>query len=112
MLDEVLEIHKKNVGVLRMETTEAVQDDQDLAKMYTPGVAELSLMIEKNHALARELTISGKLVAVITDGSAVLGLGNVGNQAGLPIVEGKALLYKNLAGVNAIPLAIEQKSVD
>ena len=46
MLDEVLEIHKKNVGVLRMETTEAVQDDQDLAKMYTPGVAELSLMIE------------------------------------------------------------------
>ena len=80
--------------------------------MYTPGVAELSLMIEKNHALARELTISGKLVAVITDGSAVLGLGNVGNQAGLPIVEGKALLYKNLAGVNAIPLAIEQKSVD
>ena len=66
MLDEVLEIHKKNVGVLRMETTEAVQDDQDLAKMYTPGVAELSLMIEKNHALARELTISGKLVAVIS----------------------------------------------
>ena len=69
-------------------------------------------MIAQNHELAREWTISGKLIAVITDGSAVLGLGNMGTQAGLPIVEGKALLYKNLAGVDAIPLALEQKSVD
>ncbi|EFT95496.1 NAD(P)-dependent malic enzyme [Enterococcus faecalis] len=112
MFDEVVDIHKKNIGVLKLATTESVQNSQDLAKMYTPGVAELSLMIEKNHNLARELTISGKLVAIITDGSAVLGLGNVGAQAGLPIVEGKALLYKNLAGVDAIPLAIEQRSVN
>ncbi|MDT2153927.1 NADP-dependent malic enzyme [Enterococcus faecalis] len=112
MLEEVLAIHQKNIGVLSLEATEAVLNHHDLAKMYTPGVAELSLMIAQNHELAREWTISGKLIAVITDRSAVLGLGNMGTQAGLPIVEGKALLYKNLAGVDAIPLALEQKSVD
>ncbi|HEM8316439.1 TPA: NADP-dependent malic enzyme [Enterococcus faecalis] len=112
MLEEVLAIHQKNIGVLSLEATEAVLNHHDLAKMYTPGVAELSLMIAQNHELAREWTISGKLIAVITDGSAVLGLGNMDTQAGLPIVEGKALLYKNLAGVDAIPLALEQKSVD
>ncbi|MDK4358137.1 NADP-dependent malic enzyme [Enterococcus faecalis] len=112
MLEEILAIHQKNIGVLSLEATEAVLNHHDLAKMYTPGVAELSLMIAQNHELAREWTISGKLIAVITDGSAVLGLGNMGTQAGLPIVEGKALLYKNLAGVDAIPLALEQKSVD
>lgn len=112
VLEEILAIHQKNIGVLSLEATEAVLNHHDLAKMYTPGVAELSLMIAKNHELAREWTISGKLIAVITDGSAVLGLGNMGTQAGLPIVEGKALLYKNLAGVDAIPLALEQKSVD
>lgn len=112
VLEEVLAIHQKNIGVLSLEATEAVLNHHDLAKMYTPGVAELRLMIAQNHELAREWTISGKLIAVITDGSAVLGLGNMGTQAGLPIVEGKALLYKNLAGVDAIPLALEQKSVD
>nr|WP_156210210.1 NADP-dependent malic enzyme [Enterococcus faecalis] len=112
VLEEVLAIHQKNIGVLSLEATEAVLNHHDLAKMYTPGVAELSLMIAQNHELAREWTISGKLIAVITDGSAVLGLGNMGTQAGLPIVEGKALLYKNLAGVDGIPLALEQKSVD
>lgn len=112
VLEEVLAIHQKNIGVLSLEATEAVLNHHDLAKMYTPGVAELSLMIAQNHELAREWTISGKLIAVITDGSAVLGLGNMGTQAGLPIVEGKALLYKNLAGVDAIPLALEKKSVD
>lgn len=112
VLEEVLAIHQKNIGVLSLEATEAVLNHHDLAEMYTPGVAELSLMIAQNHELAREWTISGKLIAVITDGSAVLGLGNMGTQAGLPIVEGKALLYKNLAGVDAIPLALEQKSVD
>lgn len=112
VLEEILAIHQKNIGVLSLEATEAVLNHHDLAKMYTPGVAELSLMIAQNHELAREWTISGKLIAVITDGSAVLGLGNMGTQAGLPIIEGKALLYKNLAGVDAIPLALEQKSVD
>lgn len=112
VLEEVLAIHQKNIGVLSLEATEAVLNHHDLAKMYTPGVAELSLMIAQNHELAREWTISGKLIAVITDGSAVLGLGNMGTQAGLPIGESKALLYKNLAGVDAIPLALEQKSVD
>lgn len=112
MNEEVLALHKEHTGVLSIHPDIQVTDNRDLAKAYTPGVAELSLLIEQDHNLAREYTISGKLVAVITDGSAVLGLGNVGSQAGLPIVEGKALLYKVLANVDAIPLAIEQKSVD
>ena len=112
MKSEVIELHNRNTGVLKVQGLIDVENEDDLAKAYTPGVAELSLMISKNNDLARELTISGKLICVITDGTAVLGLGNVGSQAGLPIVEGKSLLYKSLADVNAIPMAINQISVD
>lgn len=109
---EVIELHNKNTGVLKVQGLIDIDNEDDLAKAYTPGVAELSLMINKNNDLARELTVSGKLICVITDGTAVLGLGNVGSQAGLPIVEGKSLLYKSLADVNAIPMAINQISVN
>jgi malate dehydrogenase (oxaloacetate-decarboxylating) len=112
MEDKVLEMHKKHTGVLSIQPNINVTNSQDLANAYTPGVAEISLLIEKDHDLAREYTVSGKLVAVVTDGSAVLGLGNIGSQAGLPIVEGKSLLYKTLAGVDAIPLTLEQRPAD
>jgi malate dehydrogenase (oxaloacetate-decarboxylating) len=112
MEDKVLEMHKKHTGVLSIQPNLNVTNSQDLANAYTPGVAEISLLIEKDHDLAREYTVSGKLVAVVTDGSAVLGLGNIGSQAGLPIVEGKSLLYKTLAGVDAIPLTLEQRPAD
>ncbi|MDT1959313.1 NADP-dependent malic enzyme [Carnobacterium divergens] len=112
MNEEVIELHREHTGVLSMENEINVRNSRELALAYTPGVAELSKLIERNPELAREYTISGKCIAVITDGTAVLGLGNVGPQAGLPIVEGKALLYKSLAGVDAFPIAIKQGSVD
>ncbi|PDH95017.1 malate dehydrogenase [Oenococcus oeni] len=108
----MLAIHSKNVGVLDVKADMDVESRQDLGKAYTPGVAALSKIIEKNPGLKDKYTISGKLVAVVTDGSAVLGLGNIGTAAGLPIVEGKSLLYKDLANVNAIPVAIDQVPVD
>lgn len=110
--EEVLALHKKHTGVLSIHSDLPVLNGHDLSKAYTPGVAALSKLIEKDHDLAREYTISGKLVAVVTDGSAVLGLGDIGSQAGLPIVEGKALLYKTFSKVDAVPLAMEQVSID
>lgn len=110
--DEVLEIHERNTGVLEMKGILNVTNRQELGKAYTPGVAKIAKLIEKNEDDKNKYTISGKLVALISDGSAVLGLGNVGPSAGLPIIEGKALLYKELAGVDAVPIAIDQVEID
>lgn len=108
---EIIELHKKQTGVLEVTAELPVRNSNELGKAYTPGVAELSRIIYDDPKQKDELTISGKLVAVVTDGSAVLGLGDIGPSAGLPVVEGKALLYKELSGVNAIPLALSQSSV-
>ncbi len=109
--EEIIDLHKKHNGVLEIKAVLPVNNAEDLERAYTPGVAELSKLIQSDSDKKNELTISGKLVAVVTDGSAVLGLGNIGPQGGLPVVEGKALLYKELANVNAIPVAVEQTSV-
>lgn len=109
--DEILKLHAAHTGVLDIHSDLAVTDKADLGKAYTPGVAVISKLIAAHPELKAKYTISGKLVALITDGSAVLGLGNIGPAGGLPVVEGKALLYKNLAGINAIPLALNQVSV-
>lgn len=105
-------MHAKHEGVLSIKSEFEVHDKQDLGELYTPGVAVLSRMLEKNPDLRYRYTMSGKLVALITDGSAVLGLGDIGPRAGLPVVEGKALLYKDMADVDAIPLAVQQVPVD
>lgn len=107
----MLDLHEVHTGVLSISPELEVSNDVELAEAYTPGVAELSLLIKDNHELSRKFTISGKLIAVVTDGSAVLGLGNVGTKAGLPIVEGKSLLYKTFANVDAIPIGIDQVDV-
>jgi malate dehydrogenase (oxaloacetate-decarboxylating) len=112
MKDEVLKVHKEHTGVLSLKPEIEVRNAEDLSIAYTPGVAELSKEIEKRPEAAREYTVSGKCIAVVTDGTAVLGLGNVGSQAGLPIVEGKALLYKSLAGVDAFPICLKQDSIE
>ncbi|QYN62202.1 NAD(P)-dependent malic enzyme [Lactiplantibacillus plantarum] len=109
--DEILKLHAAHMGVLDIHSDLAVTDKADLGKAYTPGVAVISKLIAAHPELKAKYTMSGKLVALITDGSAVLGLGNIGPAGGLPVVEGKALLYKNLAGINAIPLALNQVSV-
>ena len=109
--DEILKLHAAHTGVLDIHSDLAVTDKADLGKAYTPGVAVISKLIAAHPELKAKYTMSGKVVALITDGSAVLGLGNIGPAGGLPVVEGKALLYKNLAGINAIPLALNQVSV-
>ncbi len=110
-LDEIKTLHQNHSGVFSIHGELPVKNRTDLGKAYTPGVAGLSKLIQQDPSLARQYTVSGKLIAIITDGSAVLGLGDIGPQGGLPVVEGKALLYKELAGVDAIPLALDQTSV-
>ena len=110
--EELLSLHAKHRGVLAISPEFAVHNKKELGEAYTPGVAVISKLIERYPELKDKYTMSGKLVALVTDGSAVLGLGNISPAGGLPIVEGKALLYKDLSGVNAIPLTVEQVSPD
>ena len=109
---EILSMHAKNQGVLNIAPQFEVKNRKELGDAYTPGVAIISKLIERYPELKDKYTLSGKLVALVTDGSAVLGLGNIGPAGGLPVVEGKALLYKDLANVNALPLTVEQVPVN
>lgn len=109
---EILSMHAKNQGVLNIAPQFEVKNRKELGEAYTPGVAIISKLIERYPELKDKYTLSGKLVALVTDGSAVLGLGNIGSAGGLPVVEGKALLYKDLANVNALPLTVEQVPVN
>ncbi|MDT6979325.1 NADP-dependent malic enzyme [Levilactobacillus zymae] len=111
-LKEIIKLHERATGVLDISSELPVKNATDLGKAYTPGVAGISKLIAAQPDMKRKLTLSGKLVAVVTDGSAVLGLGNIGPAGGLPVVEGKSLLYKDLAGVNALPIAVDQVPVD
>lgn len=111
-MNKVLKLHEKHTGVLGIDSAFDVTNRTELGEAYTPGVADLAKLIEKDETQKNKYTMSGKLVAIITDGSAVLGLGNVGPSAGLPIIEGKALLYKDFADVDAVPLALDQVPVD
>lgn len=110
--EEILSMHAENQGVLNIAPQFEVKNRKELGEAYTPGVAIISKLIERYPELKDKYTLSGKLVALVTDGSAVLGLGNIGPAGGLPVVEGKALLYKDLANVNALPLTVEQVPVD
>ncbi|HEY4376205.1 MAG TPA: ACT domain-containing protein, partial [Acidimicrobiales bacterium] len=89
-----------------------VRDRDDLSMAYTPGVARVCTAIERNPALVHELTIKKNTVAIVTDGTAVLGLGNIGPEAALPVMEGKALLFKNFAGVDAFPICVDVGGAD
>ena len=111
--DEILQMHGgEKPGVLSIAPRFNVTNREQLGKAYTPGVAQIAKLIEKDPDAKDKYTTSGKLVAMVTDGTAVLGLGDIGPAGGLPIIEGKALLYKDLADVDAIPLALDQVPVD
>lgn len=99
--DRIFQLHAHHTVVLNIQSQLEVHNRQDLARAYSPGVALLSQEIAKNPRFKRQYTLSGKLIVLITDGSAVLGLENLGPAAGLPVIEGKALSYKDLADVNA-----------
>lgn len=105
--EEALKKHKEWEGKLSVELKMELKDKEDLSIAYTPGVAEPCLHIQNNPDDAYLYTWKGNTIAVITDGSAVLGLGDIGAQASLPVMEGKCVLFKAFAGVNAVPLLID-----
>ena len=110
--EEALEQHRLWKGKIEVISRCEIKDRHDLSLAYTPGVAEPCLQIQKDPALSYELTRRANLVAVITDGSAVLGLGDIGPEAGMPVMEGKCALFKEFADVDAFPLCIRSKDVD
>ncbi len=104
--EQAISLHKKYQGKLITSTLVSVKNRKDLSLVYTPGVGAVSRLISQNPNLAYDLTWRGRTVAVISDGSAVLGLGNIGPEAALPVMEGKSLLMKQFAGVDSVPLVI------
>ena len=107
-----LEMHKMLKGKLSVECRRGIDSMEDLALVYTPGVAEPCREIEKDPEALWDLTIKNNLVAVITDGTAVLGLGDIGPAASMPVMEGKSCLFKKFAGIDSIPIAVSTKEVD
>jgi malate dehydrogenase (oxaloacetate-decarboxylating) len=110
--EESLKLHYQWKGKLDTVPKMEVKNKDDLSLAYTPGVAQPCLEIQKDPSLSYELTGRGNTVAVITDGSAILGLGDIGPVAGMPVMEGKCVLFKAFGGVNAIPLCVGTKDVD
>lgn len=109
---ESLALHEALAGKIEVISRCPIQSARDLSLAYTPGVAAPCLEIQKDYAKSFSLTRRSNLVAVVTDGSAVLGLGNIGPAAGMPVMEGKCVLFKEFAGVDAFPLCIDSQDVD
>lgn len=110
--DELLKQREVAHGLISINPNFDINNKEELSNIYTPGVSTICKEVEHHPDMVRTLTSVGNSIAVITDGTAVLGLGNIGTLAGYPIVEAKALVYKDLAGVNAIPLCIDQIDSD
>ena len=110
--EESLKAHEEWGGKIEVVSRVKINDRHDLSVAYTPGVAEPCLAIEKDPELSYSLTRRSNLVAVITDGTAVLGLGDIGPEAGMPVMEGKCALFKEFADVDAFPLCVKTKDVD
>lgn len=110
--EESLKLHEKNIGKLEIKSKIAVKTRDDLSLAYSPGVAEPCKKIHENEDNVYKYTSKGNLVAVVTDGTAVLGLGDIGPKAGLPVMEGKAILFKEFANVDAFPICLDTKNVD
>ena len=110
--EESLALHYAKKGKIEVISTVPVNSAEDLSLAYTPGVAQPCLEIQKNVDLSYELTRRWNLCLVVTDGTAVLGLGDIGPEAGMPVMEGKCVLFKSFGGVDAFPLCIKSKDVD
>ena len=109
---ESLELHRKLKGKLDIVSRLPITSKTDLSLAYTPGVAQPCVEIHSNPEESYELTGRGNLVAVVTDGTAVLGLGDIGPEAAMPVMEGKCILFREFAGVNAFPICLATKDVD
>ena len=111
-ISRALEYHRKLRGKITVEPKRKVKDKDDLSLAYTPGVAEASLAIAKDRKEVYNLTGKWNSVAIVTDGTAVLGLGDIGPEAALPVMEGKAVLFKEFAGIDAYPICLKTKDVE
>lgn len=107
-----LELHRQRRGKLEIKSRVRLESQDDLSLAYTPGVARPCEVIAKHPGAAWDLTWKGRCVAVVSDGSAVLGLGDIGPEAALPVMEGKAALFREFAGVDAIPIVVATQDVD
>lgn len=112
LIEDALKLHKDNKGKFEIKSKVKVESVSDLSLAYTPGVAYPCKEIEKDKELAYEYTTKANMVAVISDGSAVLGLGNIGPYAAIPVMEGKSILLKELAGVDSIPICLNTQDVE
>ena len=110
--ERALRFHASHQGKYEIQSKVPLSSAEDLTLAYTPGVAEPCLEIEKHPEKIYDYTTKGNMVAVVTNGTAVLGLGNIGAGAGLPVMEGKAILFKGFAGVDAVPICLDTQDVD
>ena len=110
--EKALKLHEENQGKLGVYSKVSIKTKEDLALAYSPGVAEPCKEIYQDPSLIYRYTGKGNTVAVVTDGSAVLGLGNIGPKAALPVMEGKCILFKEFAGIDAIPICLDTQDVE
>lgn len=109
---ESVELHEKTVGKLGVSSKVSLATRKDLSLAYTPGVAEVCLEIARDPRRVFDLTIKRNTVAVVSDGSAILGIGNLGPAAAIPVMEGKAILFREFAGIDAFPICLDAREVD
>ena len=110
--EDALKLHRENRGKLCVAAKVPLANKEDLSRAYTPGVAAVSQALAEDAERMYDLTPKGNSVAVVSDGSAVLGLGNIGAAAAYPVMEGKALLFKQFAGIDAYPLVLSTQNTD
>jgi malate dehydrogenase (oxaloacetate-decarboxylating) len=105
-------LHKKLQGKIEITPKMPITNHQDLSLLYTPGVAYISSLIHADPALSYEFTSKGNTIAIISDGSAVLGLGTIGHDAAMPVLEGKSMILKSLSGINAVPIILNTQDTE
>jgi len=104
---ESVKLHEKLKGKIEVKNKMNVTSKDDLSLVYSPGVAEPCMEIHRDPSRVYDLTMKGNTVAIVSDGTAVLGLGNIGAKASIPVMEGKAMLFKKFAGIDAVPICLD-----
>ena len=112
MSEETLRYLRRHRGLIGVGSKIPLKDKSALSLLYTPGVGQVCLEIVDNPAASFELTCRGNTVAIVTDGSAVMGLGNIGPEAALPVMETKSIIFKTFAGVDAFPILLGTQDID